>query len=113
MTYLILIHHFAGPIRIFNVRLTEPSPGTGIAFGKYGQYLSKGYTYLRRADGKAFLPGSYHVRVNAELLDGTVVNYTGAVDIGHPLPQALPPASIVNPAVAITDTIGKAITYAP
>lgn len=92
--WLILIHHLAEPVRITAVALKEPAPGTAQAVGKYGQFLSKGYTYLRRTDGKAFLPGNYQLTFQAQTLDGLAVTYTGTIAVGTPQPNAPAAASM-------------------
>lgn len=105
--YLILIHHMAEPVRITAVALKEPSPGTAQAVGKYGQFLSKGYTYLRRTDGKAFLAGSYQLTFQAQTLDGLAVTYTGTVAIGPPQPTAPAAASMAATAAVPPNTPQK------
>lgn len=116
-TWLILVHHAADPIRITSVTLQEPAPGKVVATGGLGQFLSKGYTYLRRTDGSAFLPGSYAVTVNAQTLAGNDVRYDAVVTVGTPLP-AKPPAasmSVAASAAKLFDSLGNApqITLAP
>ena len=118
--WLILIHHLAEPVRITGVALKEPAPGTALAVGKYGQFLSKGYTYLRRTDGKAFLPGSYQLTVQAQTLDGLAVAYTGSVAIGPPLPASPAPASMAataatppNTPQTLFDSVGQAAILTP
>jgi len=116
-TWLILIHHAADPIRITSVTLQEPAPGKVIATGGLGQFLSKGYTYLRRTDGSAFLPGSYAVTVNAQTLAGADVRYNAVVTVGTPQPAKPPAASMAAAASAsrLFDSLGAApqIAVAP
>lgn len=99
-TWLILIHHAADPIQILTVTLQEPAPGKVAATGKLGQFLSSGYTYLRRTDGSAFLPGNYPVTVTAQTLAGANVTYTGVVTVGTPLPVTPAGASMAAAAAA-------------
>jgi hypothetical protein len=108
--YLILIHHVADPIRILSVTLTEPAPGTVTATGSLGQFLSKGYTYLYRTDGKAFLAGSYRVAIAAQTLAGAAVTYGGNIEVGTPLPATPPAASMAAAASAqkLFDSLGAA-----
>jgi hypothetical protein len=108
--YLILVHHSADPVRVMNVALKEPAPGTVTAAGGLGQFLSKGYTYLRRTDGSAFLPGRYAVTVKAQTLAGASVTYTGTVDVAGPLPATPPAASMTSAASAgkLFDSLGGA-----
>lgn len=72
--------------------------------------LSKGYTYLRRTDGSAFLPGRYAVTVKAQTLAGASVTYTGTVDVAGPLPATPPAASMTSAASAgkLFDSLGSA-----
>ena len=87
---------------------------------KYGQFLSQGVTYLRRTDGKAFLPGSYQLTVHAQTLDGLAVTYAGSVAIGPPLPASPAPASMAataatppNTPQTLFDSVGQAAILTP
>ena len=75
-TYLIFIHHLADAVKIVSVSVKEPAPGTETATGQYGQFLSKGYTYLKRTDGREFLPGTYQVKMQVQLLDRAHIGRT-------------------------------------
>ncbi|MFO1324336.1 MAG: hypothetical protein U1F15_09745 [Burkholderiales bacterium] len=111
--YLIFIHHLADPVRITSVAIREPASGGAAATGAYGQYLSKGYTYFVRKDGKEFLPGTYQVKYQAQLVDGSAVNYTGTVTVGHALPTTPAAASLAAAEGKLFDTTGQAALVAP
>lgn len=111
--WLILIHHLAEPVRITSIALKEPAPGKETATGGYGQYLSSGYTYFRRNDGKAFLPGEYQVKYQAQTLGGDAVTYAGTVTVGTALPAAPAGASMANANGNVFDTIGNAALLTP
>jgi len=108
--YLVLMHHFADAVRITGVTVKEPAPGADIATGKYGQYISSGYTYLRRTDGKQFLAGTYQVSIAATTLEGAAVSYTASVAVGHAEPAAPAAASMSGAAGSLFDTLGSAVT---
>jgi len=110
--YFIFMHHLADPVRLMSVTVKEPVTGKETVTGQYGQYLSKGYTYFRRADGNAFLAGTYAVRVDAVLLDGTAVTYSGNVEVGAPAPYAPAAASMQAAAGKLFDSTGKAVPVA-
>ena len=113
-TWLILWHHIAEPIRITSIALTEPGSVQAVAIGKYGQYISSGYTYLRRADAMQFLPGDYTLKMQALTLDGTAIQYTGVVTVGSARPASAPPASMKNADNnRIYDTLGQVATVSP
>jgi hypothetical protein len=66
----------------------------------YGQYISTGYSYLKRVDGEAFVPGLYSVALDGVDLDANVVRYAGKALVGSSQPLALPAKSMRG--VAIT-----------
>lgn len=105
--WLILIHHLADPVRITQVGMTEPGAGGRTAIGGYGQFLSWGYTYFRRTDGKAFLPGVYQIKYQAQTLDGQAVAYTGSVTVGVPLPNNPAAASFAAAGNGLFDSLGQ------
>ena len=67
---------------------------------------------LRRTDGKAFLPGVYAVRVEAVMLDGVNVAYTGNVAVPTSLPVTPAGASMKAAAGKLFDSTGKAVAVA-
>lgn len=107
--WLIFIHHLAEPVRITQIGVTEPAPSNRTAIGGYGQFLSWGYTYLRRTDGKSFLPGVYQVKYQAQTLDGQAVAYTGSVTVGAPLPNNPAAAGFAAAGNDLFDSAGKAV----
>jgi hypothetical protein len=106
--YLILTHWFVGPIRLKSVTLTEPGANPVTATAIYGQYISTGYSYLTRTDGKAFLPGLWTVSLAGSDVAGDPVIYTGRVWVGGPQPQLLSGASMAGQ--TITGSTGAAAT---
>ncbi len=105
--YLILVHAFSGPVMLNTVTLSEPNGSAISTTARYGQYISAGYSYLRRADGKSFLPGRYAVALSATDLDGRPVTYRGSIDIPG-LVRSLPAATMAG--AAITGPTGAAAT---
>ncbi len=79
--YLILNHVFSTPVMLNEVTLTEPNGSSVKVTAAYGQHISAGYSYVKREDGKAFLPGTYQVKLRAAGLDGTEVTYSGKVKV--------------------------------
>lgn len=102
--YLILPHVFAAPVKLEEVTLTEKGGSSVAATAVYGQYISAGYSYLKRTDGKAFLNGNYHIKLRATMLDGTEVAYTGKVKVRKLKGVKLAPASMQG--VDITGSTG-------
>lgn len=111
--WLVVLHHIAQPVRMTAVALKEPAPGTDTATGKYGQYLSNGYTYLRRTDGKAFLPGAYQIKYQAQMLDGTAVSYSGTITVGSSAPVSVATAGMAAAEGKLFDTVGQAALITP
>lgn len=111
--FLIFTVHLADPVRITAVSIREPQSGGAVAVGGYGQYISNGYTYFKRTDGRAFLPGTYNLRYQVQLLDGTPVTYSVSVDVGAAAPNALPPASLVHAENRLFDTTLNVATVTP
>lgn len=89
--YLILTHFFDNPVFLTSVALTEPGTGGTTATAVYGQYISSGYSYLKRTDASAFLAGTYLVTLNGHDVLNNPVTYTGSVVVGVPHPN-MPPA---------------------
>jgi hypothetical protein len=110
--YLIFLHQFADPVQITTLGITEPAPGTETALGSYGQFISTGYTYLLRTDGKEFLPGNYELKFQATLLDGSNVSYSGTIAVGDAMPTT-PPAASMAGAGTIFDTVGQPVLLTP
>lgn len=92
--YLILAHVFAEPVMLNSVALKEPGGSSLQATATYGQYISAGYSYLKRSDGKAFLTGTYKVKLRATTLSGTEITYTGQIKVKKPKGSSLSPASM-------------------
>ena len=78
----------------------------------YGQFISTGYTYLLRSDGKQFLPGDYGLKFQATLLDGSNVTYSGTIAVGDALPTT-PPSGGMAGAGPIFDTVGQPVLLTP
>ena len=112
-SFLIFTIHLASPVRITAVSIREPLPGVAVAVGGYGQYISNGYTYFKRTDGREFLPGRYDVRYQAQLLDGTPVTYTVAVQVGAAAPNTLPAASLALAENSLFDSTLAVATVTP
>jgi len=110
--FLIFLHQFTDPVQITNLGITEPLPGKETAAAGYGQFISTGYTYLQRGDGKEFLAGNYNLKFQATLLDGTTVTYSGLIAVGDALPTT-PPASSMASAGPIFDTTGQVVLLTP
>lgn len=114
VTWLILWHHVADPVRITSIAMTEPGSVQAVAIGTYGQYISSGYTYFKRADAKEFLPGTYTLKIQALTLDGTAIQYTGTVSVGVARPQSLPADSMKNASNnRVYDSRGQVATVSP
>jgi hypothetical protein len=109
--YLILTHFFHEPVSLSQISLTEPGGQAITATGGYGQNISTGYTYLKRADGNAFLSGTWAVSLEGTNTNGNPVIYTGSVQVGHAQPNALPEASMAGQ--LITDSTGHAVQFGP
>ena len=77
----------------------------------YGQYISNGYSYLKRTDANAFLAGTYKLTLNGHDGQGQAISYTGSVKIGGALPAALPGKSIAGQ--SITGSTGAPATLSP
>jgi len=102
--HLILMHFFQEPVHLSHVSLTEPGGQAITATGDYGQNISTGYTYLKRTDGNAFLPGAWTVSLQGNDMNGNSVNYTGSIMVGQAEPNSLPGASMAGQ--TITDSTG-------
>jgi hypothetical protein len=109
--YLILMHVFDEPALLDSVALTEPGSAPTTATAVYGQYISNGYSYLKRTDGNAFLSGTYKLILNGHDLQGQPISYTGSVKIGGALPAALPGKSMAGQ--SITGSTGAPATLSP
>lgn len=112
-SFLIFTIHLASPVRITAVSIREPLPGAAVAVGGYGQYISNGYTYFKRADGREFLPGRYDVKYQVQLLDGTPVTYTASVQVGAAAPNTMPAASLQHAENSLFDTTLAIATVTP
>jgi hypothetical protein len=104
-------------VRITSLAIKEPLPGLDTATGQYGQYISSGYTYLRRTDGKEFLPRNYQLKFQAQLIDGSPVTYSATVAVGHASPATPPAAGMAATATTsntmLFDTTGQAALLTP
>ena len=107
----ILTHVFLEPVLLDSVVLTEPGSAPITATAVYGQYISSGYSYLKRTDANAFLAGTYKLTLNGHDLQGQAVTYTGSVKIGGALPAALPGKSMAGQ--SITGSTGAPATLSP
>lgn len=105
--HLILMHFFQEPVHLSHVSLTEPGGQAITATGDYGQNISTGYTYLKRTDGNAFLPGAWTVSLQGNDMNGNSVNYTGSIMVGQAEPNSLPGASMAGQ--TITDSTGTVV----
>jgi hypothetical protein len=95
-TYLVLTHFFHDPVLLDKVELTEPG-GKGVtATAVYGQFISTGYSYLTRTDGKGFVSGNWAVTFEGTDVDGHPVAYTGTVFVGTPQPNMPSGASMAG-----------------
>ncbi len=110
-TYLILTHVFLEPVILDSVALTEPGSAPITATAVYGQYISSGYSYLKRTDTNAFLTGTYKLTLNGHDLRGQAVTYTGTVKIGAPRPATPQGKSMAGQ--SITGSTGAAATLSP
>jgi hypothetical protein len=90
-TYLILTHVFLEPVLLDSIALTEPGSAPITATAVYGQYISSGYSYLKRTNTNAFLTGTY--------------------EIGAPRPATPPGKSMAGQ--SITGSTGAAATLSP
>jgi hypothetical protein len=59
--YFILTHSFHDPVFVESIELKEPGAKAVIAKASFGHYISTGYSYLTRTDGKAFRSGAWTV----------------------------------------------------
>ena len=109
--HLILMHFFQEPVHLSHVSLTEPGGQAITATGDYGQNISTGYTYLKRTDGNAFLPGTWTVSLQGTDMNGNSVNYTGSIVVGPAEPNSLPGASMAGQ--IITDSTGAVAQLSP
>lgn len=107
--YLILTHAFAAPVRLIDVTLTEPGGAQLQVTAAYGQHIASGYSYLKRSDGKAFLPGTYRVSLRTGEADEPVVIYTGKVSVKKLKRPKLPAASMQG--VSVTGSTGAPVSF--
>lgn len=107
--FLILQLGFQSPVKLTQLWLTEPGKGDMQVQAVYGQYISAGYAYLKRTDGKSFLSGSYKLTLKTGEGGSSSVTYTGKVKIKK-LKKAgdLAPASMQG--VAILGPTGTPVT---
>jgi hypothetical protein len=91
---LILTHFFHDPIFLESVALTEPGAKGITATATFEHYISTGYSYLNRTDGKAFLSGTWAVTLAGKDIGGNPVIYAGAVVIDAPQPTMPASASM-------------------
>lgn len=106
--YLILEHVFSTPVMLKEVTLTEPNGSSVKVTAAYGQHISAGYSYVKREDGKAFLPGTYQVKLHAAELDGMEVTYSGKVKVKKLKGAGLSAASMQG--TTITGSTGAVAT---
>lgn len=79
--YLIVRLAFSGPVKLNEVWLSQPGSTPLVVKAKYGQYLTTGYVYLKRSDGKSFVSGRYNLTLKTGEEGGTSVTYTGKVRV--------------------------------
>ena len=107
--YLILNHVFGAPVKLKSVTFTEPGGSNLKVTASYDQFISSGYSYLRRSDGKSFLKGTYKLDLKAVATDGTKLSYSGKVKISNlDKKSGLAPVSMQG--VAVTGPTGAAVT---
>ncbi len=106
--YLILTHFFHDPVFLDSVELTEPGAKGVTATATYQHYISTGYSYLTRTDGKAFLSGTWAVTLEGTDVGGNPITYTGLVVIGGPRPNM--PAGASMAGQTITGSTGADAT---
>ena len=94
--YLILTHFFQDPVLLRTITMTEPGPSGATATAYYGQYISTGYSYLVRNDGKGFLPGTWAVTLEGTDVMNNPIIYTGSVVVSRPQPNMPPGASMAG-----------------
>ncbi|HEV3112143.1 MAG TPA: C1 family peptidase [Candidatus Binataceae bacterium] len=109
--YLVLTHFFHDLMFLNSVALTEPGPGHTTATAEYKQYISTGYSYLKRTDSNAFLAGTYAVTLGGHDVAGNPVTYTGSVEVGTPHPDMPPGKSMAGQ--IITGSTGVAAALSP
>jgi hypothetical protein len=109
--YLILIHFFREPVFLDNVVLTEPGSSPVTATAVYRQYISSGYSYLKRTDSNAFLAGTYKLTLNGHDALGQAITYTGSVKIGAARPAKPQGKSMAGQ--SITGSTGAPATLSP
>jgi hypothetical protein len=88
---VVLMHRFADPVFVKSVTFT--GPGGKVVVANVNQPIQTGYTYLRRADGKAFPVGKWTVAIEGTIPGHGTVAYSGKVDVG-PVPPGLVAAGL-------------------
>src|SRR5262245_44697630 len=109
--HLILRHSFHDPVRLESIALTEPGAQGVTASAAYGQFISTGYSYLSRSDGKAFLSGVWAVVLAARDPSGNPIRYTAAVVVGTPEPDG--PTGTSMAGQTITGSTGARASLSP
>ena len=79
--YLILELAFSAPVKLREVWLTEPGGRALRVKATYGQYISAGYAYIKRSDGKSFLSGKYKLTLQTGESGSPTVTYSGDVKV--------------------------------
>jgi len=107
--YLIVRLAFSGPVKLNEVWLSQPGSTPLLVKAKYDQYLTTGYVYLKRSDGKSFVSGRYNLTLKTGEEGGTAVTYTGKVKV-----RKLRKAGVLTPAtmqgVDVKGPTGAAVT---
>jgi hypothetical protein len=70
--FLVVIHHFDGPVTLTSVAFTEPdvtAPGK-TATATLTTATRDFYTYIQRTDGNAFVQGTYSVTMQVQTVAG-------------------------------------------
>ena len=94
--YFIMTHFFHEPVFLQSIELKEPGAKAVTATASFGHYISNGYSYLTRTDGKAFRSGVWTVVLEGQDASGNPITYTGKVLVGTAHPNRPKGASMVG-----------------
>lgn len=109
--YFILTHFSHDPVFLESIELKEPGANAVTAKASFGHYISTGYSYLTRTDGKAFLSGAWTVVLEGRDLSENPITYTGTIVVGAPQPNMLTGASMAGQ--IITGSTGAVAVLSP
>jgi len=79
IVYLVFFYHFDEPVFIRTVTVTDPEGGQGEQ--TFNQAFGDGYVYFMKTDGTQFAPGTYTLRFDTQLRNGTDKIYEGQAQI--------------------------------